>query len=58
VLDSSGEAKEDIAIATAPNRLPGDKDGDGMLCLRCAAAILAGFVGAAGVSRMGKLKDG
>ena len=57
VLDSKGEAKEDIAIATAPNRLPGDKDGDGMLCVRCMLALLAGAVGAAGVSRMGKLKE-
>ncbi len=57
VLGSPGEAKRDLAMARAPSRLPGDKEGDGMLCVRCMLAILAGAVGAAGVSRMGKLKE-
>jgi putative membrane protein len=57
VHDSSGEEKKDIVIATAPNRLPGDRDGDWTLCGRCALALLAGLGGAAGVSRLGRSRD-
>lgn len=46
--------KRKIRIATAPNRLPGDREGDGALCLRLALAALAGAAGAAGMNRLGR----
>ena len=46
--------KHKIRIATAPNRLPGDREGDGGLCLRLALAALAGAAGAMGMNRLGR----
>jgi putative membrane protein len=57
VTNSKGEEKKDIAVATAPNRLPGDVDGDWGLCGLCSLALLAGLAGAAGVSRIGRAKS-
>ena len=54
VRNSQGEIKQDIAVATAPNRLPGSMEGDGGLCLRCALALGVGLIGATGVNRLGK----
>ncbi|MHC4941843.1 MAG: DUF368 domain-containing protein [Planctomycetota bacterium] len=49
-----GEMKRKIQVATAPNRLPGDKEGDAALCGRLALAALVGLVGAIGVNHLGK----
>jgi len=57
VRDSSGEEKKDIVIATAPNRLPGDEEGDWWLAGRCLLTLLVGLGGAAGVERIGKAKE-
>lgn len=57
VTDSKGEEKKEIAIATAPNRLPGGEEGDLRLCGTCGLALLVGLGGAAGVSRLGKVKS-
>ncbi|MFH2001249.1 MAG: DUF368 domain-containing protein [Planctomycetota bacterium] len=46
--------KQKIQIATAPNRLPGDRDGDMALCGRLALAALAGLAGAMGVNKLGE----
>lgn len=54
VVNSKGEVKRSIAVATAPNRLPGGADGDALLALRCALAMGVGLVGAVGVNRLGK----
>lgn len=54
VTNSKGEVKRSIAVATAPNRLPGGAEGDGLLALRCALALGVGLVGAVGVNRLGK----
>jgi putative membrane protein len=54
VVDSRGEVKRSIAVATAPNRLPGGAEGDAILALRCALALGVGLVGAVGVNRLGK----
>jgi len=56
ILDSSGNEKREIVIATAPNRLPGSMEGDLALCGRCGLALLAGLIGAAGVTRFGRIK--
>jgi len=57
VRDSSGAEKKDIVIATAPNRLPGDQEGDLVLCGKAGLALLIGLAGAAGVGRLGKVKE-
>ncbi len=57
VTDSKGEEKKEIAIATAPNRLPGGEAGDFLLCGKCGLALLIGLGGASGVSRLGKMKS-
>jgi putative membrane protein len=57
VTDSRGEEKKEIAIATAPNRLPGGEKGDLWLVGKCGVALLIGLGGASGVSRLGKVKE-
>ncbi len=54
-FDSGGmeTMKKKIQIATAPNRLPGDREGDLAFCGRLSLAALAGLVGASGVHRLG-----
>jgi len=54
ITNNKGQVKQDIVVATAPNRLPGSTEGDGVLCLRCALALGAGLVGAMGVNRLGR----
>ncbi len=54
VYGSKGEIKQDIAVATAPNRLPGGEPGDGGLCLWCALTLGVGLVGAMGINRLGR----
>jgi putative membrane protein len=50
---SGSEMKKKIQVATAPNRLPGDHEGDLALCGRLALAALIGLVGAMGINRLG-----
>lgn len=57
VIDSKGREKKEIAIATAPNRLPGGEPCDLLLCGKCGLALLIGLGGASGVSRLGKVKN-
>jgi putative membrane protein len=47
------DLKKKIQIATAPNRLPGDREGDLVFCGRLGLAALAGLVGAMGVNHIG-----
>ena len=54
VHGSRGEIKQDIAVATAPNRLPGAVEGDGGLCVRCALTLCVGLIGAMGINRLGR----
>ncbi|MCP4674402.1 MAG: DUF368 domain-containing protein [Deltaproteobacteria bacterium] len=50
VVDRSGEVKEEVKIATAPNRLP-QNAGEGLLA---GGAFIAGLAGSAGVILVGR----
>ncbi|MBN1826946.1 MAG: DUF368 domain-containing protein [Candidatus Eisenbacteria bacterium] len=54
VTGRSGEVKEEIRIATAPNRLPRS----GGEAAAAGGALLAGLLGSAGMIRMGRRKGG
>jgi putative membrane protein len=54
VTDRAGEVKQDILIATAPNRLPDDWQ-EGLIAL---AALVGGLAGSAGMIALGKRRGG
>ncbi len=54
VEDRSGEVKEDVRIATAPNRLPQNTT-EGLIA---GGAFLAGLIGSAGLIVIGRRKEG
>jgi putative membrane protein len=54
VTDRAGEVKQDILIATAPNRLPDDWK-EGLIAL---AALAGGLAGSAGMIALGKRRGG
>jgi putative membrane protein len=54
VTDRSGEVKEEVRIATAPNRLPGNAT-EG---LAAGGAFIAGIIGSAGLLVIGRRRKG
>ncbi len=53
VVDRSGEVKEEVKIATAPNRLP-ESAGEGLLA---GGAFVVGLVGSAGLIVIGRRRE-